>query len=144
MRVVGRLILVPLAGLVGGLFALLVAGLLGLERTTAGLHGRDSDEVIGAGFALMDALVRLSASFSIVPPLLVIIVGEVARIRSALYYVLGGGAALAVPAALTQWRDMLHKPDLDAALVEPVLWQVMATAGFAGGLVYWLLAGRRA
>lgn len=26
----------------------------------------------------------------------------------------------------------------------PALWQVFATAGFAGGLIYWLLAGRNA
>ena len=25
-----------------------------------------------------------------------------------------------------------------------LIWQVFATAGFAGGLVYWLVAGRRA
>jgi hypothetical protein len=144
MRLLGRLILVPLAGLVAALSALFVAGLLGLERTTAGLHGRDGDQVVGAGFALMDALVQLSASFSVVPALLVIIVGEVARIRSAIYYVLGGGAALAAPALLAHLGGSLAPPDADAAVVQPVLWQVLATAGFAGGLVYWLLAGRRA
>ena len=28
--------------------------------------------------------------------------------------------------------------------LSPVVWQVLATAGFAGGFVYWLLAGRTA
>ena len=28
--------------------------------------------------------------------------------------------------------------------LSPVVWQVLATAGFAGGFVYWLLAGRNA
>jgi hypothetical protein len=32
----------------------------------------------------------------------------------------------------------------DQASAATALWQVFATAGFAGGLVYWLLAGRRA
>jgi hypothetical protein len=28
--------------------------------------------------------------------------------------------------------------------LSPVVWQVLATAGFAGGFVYWLVAGRNA
>ena len=28
--------------------------------------------------------------------------------------------------------------------LSPTVWQVLATAGFAGGFVYWLLAGRTA
>jgi len=28
--------------------------------------------------------------------------------------------------------------------LSPVVWQVLASAGFAGGFVYWLLAGRTA
>jgi hypothetical protein len=29
-------------------------------------------------------------------------------------------------------------------LPDPIVWQVFATAGFAGGFVYWLIAGRNA
>ena len=67
------------------------------------------------------------------------IVGEVARIRGALYYVVGGGIALAVVPCLTR----IGKP-VGVLELSPVVWQVLATAGFAGGFVYWLLAGRNA
>jgi hypothetical protein len=66
-------------------------------------------------------------------------VGEIARIRSALYYVIGGGIALAVVPLLTRVNQPMTVLELS-----PVVWQVLATAGFAGGFVYWLLAGRNA
>ena len=73
------------------------------------------------------------------PALLLVIIGEVARIRGALYYVIGGGAALAVVPLLARLGQPARVLELS-----PVVWQVLATAGFAGGFVYWLLAGRRA
>ncbi len=62
--------------------------------------GRGPDEVtLNAGFDLL----RLASSFisvqTLLPALLLVIVGEVARIRGSLYYVVGGGAALAAGAA---------------------------------------------
>ena len=39
---------------------------------------------------------------TLLPALLLVIVGEVARIRSAIYYVVGGGVALAVVPLLTR------------------------------------------
>ena len=102
------------------------------------VSGRGPDEVtLGAGFDLL----RLAATFAsvqtLLPALLLVIVGEVARIRSALYYVIGGGATLAVVPLMARLGEPLTVLDLS-----PVVWQVLATAGFAGGFVYWLLAGR--
>ena len=77
---------------------------------------------------------------TLLPALLLVIVGEVARIRSAFYYVVGGGVALAVVPLLTR----IGQPDARVLELSPVVWQVLATAGFAGGFVYWLLAGRNA
>jgi hypothetical protein len=73
-----------------------------------------------------------------IPALVVVILGEVARIRSLIYYVVGGGAALAAMPLLARLGE--------ASLGVPggVLWQVFATAGFAAGFVYWLIAGRNA
>jgi hypothetical protein len=51
----------------------------------------------------------------------------------------GGGLSLGVLPLLAR----LQIPDL-SAMPPAALWQVLATAGFAGGLVYWLLAGRTA
>ena len=99
----------------------------------------DMDWTLGAGFDLL----RLAATFAsvqtLLPALLLVIVGEVARIRSALYYVIGGGATLAVVPLMARLGEPLTVLDLS-----PVVWQVLATAGFAGGFVYWLLAGRNA
>jgi hypothetical protein len=81
----------------------------------------------------------LLAGLTIIPALVLVIVGEVARIRSWLYYMIGGGVAL----GLLPITTLAGTPDL-SALPPAALWQVLATAGFAGGLVYWLLAGRSA
>jgi hypothetical protein len=53
--------------------------------------------------------------------------------------VIGGGAALAVAPLMARLNQPLAVLDLSQ-----VVWQVLATAGFAGGLAYWLLAGRNA
>jgi len=66
------------------------------------------------------------------------VIGEVLHIRSWMYYVLAGGAALtAIP--------ILAGAAADAeALPASQYMTIFATAGFAGGLIYWVLAGRRA
>jgi hypothetical protein len=70
---------------------------------------------------------------------LLVIVGEVARIRSSAYYILGGGVALCALPLMAMAGSL--SSDLSAL---GTLWTVFATAGFAGGFVYWLLAGRNA
>ncbi len=139
-RTVGRLILVPIAFLLAAIASVAVALSLGLERLTHAMAGSpDGPERIEAYLDIVVSGIGLMAGVSIVPALAVVVVGEVAGIRSWLYYVIGGGLALAsIPflAGLTQGTD--------GTLPPAALWQVLATAGFAGGLVYWALAGRRA
>ncbi len=140
MRALGRLILVPLGLLLGALAALGVLLTLGLEATTHAVSsvGDNVDQIL----VLMDlgfGVISVVAAASIVPALLVVIVGEIGRIRSALYYVLGGGIAMAVIPALAQIGG-----GAPIATGNARLWTIFATAGFAGGLVYWLVAGRRA
>lgn len=136
----GRLIVVPLAFLLGAAAALFVLVTLGLERITHALSGRIEDA--GALAVLIELVLQgglLVSGLTILPALLVAIVGEIARIRSVLYYVVGGGLAMcATPLIAGAVRIGVE------TLPEPVVWQVFATAGFLGGLVYWLLAGRRA
>ena len=136
-RFVGRLILVPLGFLCAAIAAIAVVATLGLERATHAVHGRDLDvdRLVGFAFYAHD----LAAAATIMPAFLVIIVGEVARIRSWVYYIVGGGLALLALPLLA--RSGQYTGDL--ALIGPV-WQVLATAGFAGGLVYWVIAGRSA
>lgn len=139
-RALGRLILVPMAFLAAGAIATLVAVTLGLERITHAIQGKGEGALGIEG--LVDLLIEgrlLASGLTLLPALAVVIVGEVARIRSSVFYIVGGGAALAAIPLIARIGEA-------GGLVLPAaaVWQVLATAGFAGGFVYWLLAGRRA
>jgi len=140
-KTTGRiLIVIPFALLLAAMASGFVLVTLGLERITAFLHvnpiGNEDAETI---FAMMSQGFVLAASVTVIPALLMVIVGEIARIRSLVYYMVGGGLALAAIPLLARYGQggAVASPD---ALV----WQVFATAGFAGGFVYWLIAGRNA
>lgn len=135
----GRMILVPLAFVIGAIAALFVLVSLGYERLVQATVGSQVDG-FEALFDLFGHGVVLASGLTILPALALVIVGEVARIRSALYYVLGGGAALAAIPLLARFGQQASS----GAASSLAVWQVFATAGFAGGFVYWLLAGRRA
>jgi hypothetical protein len=140
-KTVGRIILIPIALLISAGVSFFVLATLGLERITAALHlYRARDDVPQAMFELVNQGFVLTTGLTVVPALLVVFIGEVARIRSALYYVAGGGLALAAIPLLAR----LGEQGTQGVLSGPMVWQVFATAGFAGGLVYWLLAGRNA
>jgi hypothetical protein len=142
-RAIGRLVMVPLGLILAGAVALFVIGSLGLERLTQEVH-RGGD-VMGLGavvwgiFRNWGSFGRLVSALTIVPVVLLVIVGEVARLRSAMYYVLGGGLALGIV-------PLLARIEAGGAFQLPasVIWQVFATGGFAAGYVYWLIAGRSA
>ena len=73
------------------------------------------------------------------PAIVAVVLGEVLRLRSWIYYVLAGGASLmAIP--------LLADSAANGAFETPhgEYMTIFATAGFAGGFVYWLLAGARA
>lgn len=140
MRAFGRVLWLPVAFLLAAALAVFVIVSLGQEHLVRAATGRGPDEAtIGAGFDLLRLGYALLSVQTLLPALLLVIVGEVARIRGALYYVVGGGVALAVV-------PLLARLDQPARVLElsPVVWQVLATAGFAGGFAYWLLAGRNA
>ena len=140
MRALGRLFMVPLGFSLGLAAALTLLVWLGVERASLAMHGREVDLTrAGDLVGLFQGFVGLASVATIVPALLVVIVGEVARIRSATYYVLGGGVALAAMPLLARLGTLGR--DLSQI---GLAWQVFATAGFTGGLVYWLVAGRRA
>jgi hypothetical protein len=140
LRTLGRLILVPIAFLLGAGTAAAVAIVLGLQKITVAMAGKEGGaETVEAYWEIAIQGGALVAALTLLPALAVVIVGEVARIRSWLYYMVGGGLSLGVLPLLAR----LQIPDL-SAMPPAALWQVLATAGFAGGLVYWLLAGRTA
>ena len=139
LRTIGRLIWVPIAFLLSAVVALFVMVSLGQERLVQALRGRGPDASIDAAFALFGYALELISVYTLLPAIVLVIIGEIARIRGALYYVLGGGATLAI----VPWLARMHQP-ASAMDVSHLVWQVLATAGFAGGFAYWLLAGRRA
>ncbi len=137
---VGRFVVIPIALLIAALVSGFVLFTLGLERITGVLQGnRSGDDVIVAMFDLTQQGLLLATGLTLIPALVVVIVGEIARIRSAIYYVAGGGLALAAMPMLARMTDSGN-----VVIPETTVWQVFATAGFAGGFVYWLIAGRNA
>ncbi len=142
-RVVGRLILVPIAVLLAMIAAGIVLVSLGQERVVQAIaragNQVDIDGVFGAGEVMIRLGFVVFSVQTLLPVLLLIVGGEVGRIRSPIYYVLGGGAALAIIPLLARLGNAGVGMDSITAL-----WQLFATAGFAGGFVYWLVAGRTA
>jgi hypothetical protein len=137
---VGRFIVIPIALLIAALVSGFVLFTLGLERITGALQGnRSGDDVIVAMFDLTQQGLLLASGLTLIPALVVVIVGEIARIRNAIYYVAGGGLALAAMPMLARMTESGN-----VVIPETTVWQVFATAGFAGGFVYWLIAGRNA
>lgn len=97
------------------------------------------DPVIDAGAEIIGgalAFIALFPALTSLPALLAVIAGEILGIRSWIYYVLAGGASLAVI------PFMAGQPE--AGPPAAAYTTLFAAAGFAGGFVYWLLAGRRA
>lgn len=143
LKVVGRVIWVPIAFGLAALVAGFVLVTLGSERLVQEVPdariGGDGVTVVLGWIEQARLIGGLLSLLSLAPAVLLVVVGEVARIQSALYYVLGGGAALAVVPLLGQLGSSAA-----LALPAPTVLQVLATAGFAAGLVYWLLAGRNA
>lgn len=88
-------------------------------------------------FAALFFTAAVAPALTGLPGLVAVIVGEVMRIRSALYYMLAGGAALAVIPILARSADNASAP-MSAYM------SLFAAAGFIGGFAYWALAGARA
>lgn len=139
-RALGRLIMVPLGFVLAAVVAVFILLSLGMERVTQNIHRRDVD--VDTWFSMINLAqetVVLFSTFTVIPAILLVIVGEVARIRSSVYYIVGGGAVLAAWPLLNRFGAIGQDPTRLADL-----WTVFATAGFAGGFIYWLIAGRRA
>ena len=142
LRTIGRIIWVPIAFILSAIVGAIILFMLVSERITQTVVPNDmlSPEAIDSYLELLKAGEHLSSALTIVPAVALVIIGEVASIRSAIYYVLGGGAALAAIPLLARISEV------GSSILMPseAVWHIFATAGFAAGLMYWLLAGRRA
>src|SRR6187399_416525 len=97
MRAVGRIILLPIAFVLAAAATLFVIFSLGQERVVQAISARGPEEVpLDAILDIFTMALRFATVHTLVPALLVVIIGEAARIRSVVYYIVGGGVALAI------------------------------------------------
>jgi hypothetical protein len=152
MRLLLRLLWVAIAALIAsfaGLAFMLAFGLEWMTRIAATETPSDGAAVEGwlslaeKVLGQASALLPVATAFTLVPGLIVLIIAEVARIRSLTYYLAAGGIAfVGLPV-------MLRLASGSGGTAAQMPWQtpfllLIATGGFLAGAVYWVLAGRRA
>ncbi len=141
----GRLVWVPIAFVMSAVGTAFFLVMIAKERIFEAMSGRGPESI--SLMAMFDLLMQgrmLLSGLTVIPAVLVVIVGEVARIRSSLYYIVGGGLALAAVPLLARYGQAAPGASLQSLIPPTLVWQVFATAGFLGGWVYWFLAGRKA
>lgn len=95
--------------------------------------------VMNEWLGIMAFFITVAPLMTLLPALAVVAAGEIAKVRSVLYYVLGGGIAAAIMPLLMAPAEMAASPTYSAQY-----FAIIATAGFAGGFIYWLISGRNA
>lgn len=90
-------------------------------------------------FGIVLFATTVTPALTALPGLIAVVVGEVLRVRSWIYYVLAGGASLVAVPILAGAAEN-GATDIPAG----EYMSIFAAAGFAGGFIYWLLAGARA
>ena len=116
---------------VGYILAVIVAALVLMIGSTRGMGLSEAER-----FVLMLVASIIVGGFSVLPMALAILAAETWRWRSAVIWLLIGGAL-----GLAGWLVPFAPPE-DYAFDAYVA--VYLAAGFAGGFVYWLIAGRTA
>jgi hypothetical protein len=133
MRLFGRMLWVLFAFLIASTAAALVVTMGSLEADAADPGaGIVLDEALGLVVGVSGVLI---AAVTLIPAALLIAIAEGLRLRSFVFYALAG-AAMACYGGLG--RGFTAKIGFDHAS------EVLAASGIAAGLIYWLLAGRRA
>jgi hypothetical protein len=133
MRLFGRMLWVLFAFLIASTAAALVVTMGSLEAEAADPGaGIVLDEALGLVVGVSGVLI---AAVTLIPAALLIAIAEGLRLRSFVFYALAG-AAMACYGGLG--RGFTAKIGFDHAS------EVLAASGIAAGLIYWLLAGRRA
>ncbi|ETR77930.1 hypothetical protein X566_09875 [Afipia sp. P52-10] len=139
MALIGRLIVICVAFLAASLAAgcVIVLAVMYPEWSSLDLGPMDRDAlsvVIGFGFIFV-------SGFALLPALVMALVTEAFSIRSILFYAIGGALfGLGVYLAFTQYDPS----SMTFVGIERRELEVMTGAGIVAGLVYWLIAGRRA
>ena len=137
-RIIGRLFLVPFGFVLAMIVALGVLAYFGQERMFGTLRGADLGYYFEHQNRLLSLLLEVFKVETLMLPIALVIAGEVAGIRNPIYYVGAGGLSVGIIPKLA-WFGIANVLGESSEL-----WPVFASAGFAGGFVYWLIAGRGA
>lgn len=124
-----------IAGFAFGVYAAALVSVLSIQHFENEAGYTDGEFVaIIAAWVLISAFVLAVplAVFASVPAALAIVLAEAARLRGMTSNLLLGGAV----AAAAVW--------LKGAVLEPAAPAAVLAAGFTGGFVYWVIAGRSA
>jgi hypothetical protein len=131
------------AVIAGGVTLFFVGSRWAAGEVAAHMEQGSPDEVsrfLSEALGAIAFVFTIAPALTLAPAIVAVLVGELARIRSVLYYLIAGGAAAA---AMPLIAGATAEATQNASYAAPYF-SIMATAGFAAGLVYWLIAGRRA
>jgi len=140
MSLLGRIIVI--------IFALIVASMAAGVALAIGIiapdwAAMDSDPVERVSFFVVSFFATsFVGTVAIVPSLLLIVLAEAVRIRSFIYYGVGG-ALVGLASYFGSNVSMRLENTTDVTPVGHTL-QLAAAAGIIGGVAYWLIAGRKA
>ena len=140
MSLFGRIIVI--------VFALVVASMAAGITLAIGIvapdwAGIDSDPVERVSFFIVSFFATsFVGAVAMAPAFVLIVLAEAARIRSFLYYGVAG-ALVGLASYFGSSISVRLENTTDVPPVEHAL-QLAAAAGIIGGVVYWLIAGRRA
>ena len=140
MSLFGRIIVI----IFGLLVAIIVAGItLAIGIIAPELAAMDSDPIERVIFFFVAFFATgLVVVFALLPAALVVAISEVLRMRSFIYYGVGG-ALVALASYYGSDISVQLENTTDVPPVANAL-QLAAAAGILGGLAYWLIAGRNA
>jgi hypothetical protein len=141
MSVVARILVI--------FFSYVLACLAGAALVTFGILALDWNSLSQAGLLSAAVIIIVIVAATVMgvvgalPTALIVVIAEAFAWRSALFYAAAGGAlalALSYGFGLPGGIDDIVQPTVYLAQER----QLLAASGIAGGLVYWLFAGRRA
>lgn len=140
MSLFGRIIVIVFALIL----AIMAAGItLAIAIVAPDWAGVDADPVERLSFFIVSFFATsFVGAVAILPAALLIVIAEAARLRSFLYYGIGG-ALVGLASYYGSDISVRLENTTDVAPVANAL-QLAAAAGIIGGLVYWLIAGRNA
>ena len=140
MSLFGRILVI----IFGLLVAIVVAGItLAIGIVAPDWAGADSDPLERVAFFVVSFFATsYVGAVALLPAALVIAISEVARMRSFIYYGVGG-ALVALASYYGSDISLQLENTTDVTPVANAL-QLAAAAGILGGLAYWLIAGRNA